>query len=241
MFSSPVKAGSLNLNHRVVLAPLTRLRGDANGLFPADAIVNYYRQRATDGGLLISEAVLISPEGMFEQNHTGIWTAIQTAHWKKVVQAVHEKKGLMSIQLWHTGRVAHESYAQHPIADFRKPTVSASAVRAEGKSTSMTGEKGPYSLPRQLRTDEMERLVNDYKVAATNAKEAGFDCIELHAAHGYLLDQFLNDGVNKRTDEFGGSFENRSRLLFLILDACSTVFPYSRIAVRLSPHSCKFT
>jgi len=184
---SPIKLGDVSLKHRVVLAPLTRLRGDEHAI-PTEQMVEYYSQRATDGGLLISEGVLISPEGIANNNVTGIWSQQQTQAWKQVVDAVHAKGGKISCQLWHTGRIAHDSFRGHAaMLPGRLPAVSASDVTYEVKTRStLSGEKLPMSQPRALLTAEISRVIEDYALAARNAKLAGFDMIELHAAHGYL-------------------------------------------------------
>jgi len=237
---TPLRLGDLQLEHRLILAPLTRMRADRDGLFPRDGLADeYYTQRATKGGLLISEATLISTEALIDHGVPGIFTEKQTAQWKNIVDSVHAKGALFSCQLWHTGRVAHHSFKKHPLVDSEHiPGVSASNVRAPGKTRStFTGEKTDYSTPRPLRKDEIPRLLNDYRRAAENCKKAGFDAIEIHSAHGYLLDQFLNDGTNKREDEFGPqTFDNRARLLIEVLETVSEVYPFSRIGVRLSPH-----
>mmetsp|Transcript_16779 Transcript_16779/g.32686 ORF Transcript_16779/g.32686 Transcript_16779/m.32686 type:complete len:409 (+) Transcript_16779:166-1392(+) len=233
----PLKLGDLELKHRVVLAPLTRFRADRKTLVPTDLMREYYEQRATPGGLLITEATCISLEGLPDNCVPGIWTEEQTQGWKKIVDAVHAKGGLISVQLWHTGRMAHASMRDHPMADPEHlPTVSASDVTAPGKTTgTLSGEIDTYSKPRPLREDEIPRLLNDYRLAARNARKAGFDAIELHAAHGYLIDQFLNDNTNLRSDKYGGSIENRCRLLKEALQALGEEMPFSRIGVRLSP------
>ncbi|GBG29012.1 12-oxophytodienoate reductase-like protein [Hondaea fermentalgiana] len=232
-----LQLGELRLKHRVVLAPLTRFRADRKTLVPTELMKEYYTQRATEGGLLITEATCISPEGLPDNNVPGIWTKEQTQGWKKIVDSVHAKGGLISVQLWHTGRMAHETMRDHPMADpERLPTVSASDVTAPGKTGgTLSGEIDTYSKPRPLREDEIPRLLEDYKRAARNAREAGFDAVELHAAHGYLIDQFLNDNTNKRSDKYGGSIENRCRLLREAVEAISEEMPLSRVGVRISP------
>jgi N-ethylmaleimide reductase len=228
-------SGRFTLKHRVVLAPLTRHRASEPELAPRQMSVDYYRQRASAGGLLISEAVAISPEGYGYPHIPGIWTEHQVNEWKKVTAAVHEKECFISCQLWHVGRVAHPDYGKHPLlaASGRPlPSVSSSAVAIEG-STRVTGndERVPHAVPRELPADEIPRLVEDYKAAARNAMEAGFDLVEIHGAHGYLIDQFLCDGVNQRTDNYGGSIENRCRLLFQVVEAVVSVVGASRTGV----------
>lgn len=184
----PIKLGELELKHRVVLAPLTRQRADLDSLAPVDGMQEeYYAQRATDGGLLITEATLINSESL-GTGFPGIWTDEQVAGWKRVVDKVHEKGGLICMQLWHTGRVAHSSFSKHPLCDpTRAPTRGASAIGIPGKTRqTFTNEKMDNSVPRPFETKELDRLVQDYVEAAKNAKKAGFDAIELHGAHGYL-------------------------------------------------------
>jgi N-ethylmaleimide reductase len=238
---TPVRLGELELAHRVVLAPLTRQRASRDSLVPGSLAEAYYAQRATPGGLLITEATCISSEAILDHGVPGLWSEAQVAGWRQVTQAVHRKGGLVVCQLWHTGRVAHGSFKDHPaVVDGRAPTVSASDVTYEAQTRStLSGDKLPYNQPRALRPDEMPRLIDDYRKAARNAKLAGFDGVELHAAHGYLLDQFLNDGTNRRMDRYGGSIENRCRLMHEVLDALGESFSFARIGVRLSPHSDK--
>lgn len=240
----PLKVGSIgNLSHRVVLAPLTRNRASEPSLAPSSLAVQYYRQRASQGGLLITEATHISSESLAYPSTPGIWSAEQAEGWERVTSAVHEKDGFLVCQLWHTGRVAHPDFASHPSNTKKYQTcVSSSAVGIAnrhgkpGKTVTYDGVK-PHGVPRPLdsKTD-IPRLCQDYKWAAKMAMEAGFDGVELHAAHGYLIDQFLNNGTNQRTDEYGGSVENRCRLLKEVLDAIFEVWPSERVGVRLSPH-----
>lgn len=243
---TPLDVGEIGqLSHRVVLAPLTRNRAIEPGLVPSPLAVQYYRQRASSGGLLISEATNISPEALAYPSTPGIWTTAQVQGWKQVTEAVHEKGGFIVCQLWHTGRVAHPSYGNHPAnqetSAIYRPCVSASAVPITnrkgipGKTLTYDGVK-PFSTPRELSRMDIRRIRCDYARAAENAKKAGFDGIELHGGHGYLIDQFLNNGVNRRTDEYGGSVENRCRLLKEVVEALREIWPAGRIAVRLSPH-----
>jgi|EP00942_MAST-04A_sp_MAST-4A-sp1_P008234 N-ethylmaleimide reductase len=241
---TPLSIGTIGNNmHRVALAPLTRMRADEPGLTPRKMHIDYYSQRASPGGLLISEATFISPESHGYNHAPGIWTEAQIDAWKKVTDAVHMKGGKITCQLWHIGRISHKSWINHPLVsaykDIWQPGVSASAIPiGGGKSRDFeTGERVDASVPRPLRTDEMPRLVNDYVHAAECAMRAGFDGVEVHAAHGYLIDQFLNSGSNQRTDKYGGSIENRCRLLFEVLDAVSKAVGPGKCAVRLSPHA----
>eukprot|EP01062_Namystynia_karyoxenos_P008583 TRINITY_DN13020_c0_g2_i1.p1 TRINITY_DN13020_c0_g2~~TRINITY_DN13020_c0_g2_i1.p1 ORF type:complete len:445 (+),score=151.07 TRINITY_DN13020_c0_g2_i1:80-1336(+) len=235
---SPVSVGPYQLEHRVVLAPLTRTRAAEPSLAPRDMNVEYYAQRASKGGLLIGEATLISPEGLGVPHAPGIWTADQVAGWRRVTEAVHAKGARIFCQLWHQGRVCHQSFAEHPLAQApgaSLPGVGPSPVIMKGKATTYGGRE-MYTEPcRELRTDEIPRLVEDYRHAARQALAAGFDGVELHAAHGYLIDQFLCDGTNKRTDRYGGSIENRCRLLFEVMEALCAVAGPGKVACRLSP------
>ncbi|KAL9184996.1 hypothetical protein ACHAXT_002773 [Thalassiosira profunda] len=205
--------------------------------------LQYYRQRASRGGLLITEATNISAESLAYPSTPGIWTNEQVDGWRDVTAAVHEKGAFIVCQLWHTGRVAHPDFATHPCNTKGYNTcVSASAVPITnrhgkpGKTVTYEGVK-PHGVPRPLDAeDDIPRLCRDYRHAAQMAKEAGFDGVEVHSAHGYLLDQFLNDGTNQRTDQYGGSVENRCRLLTEVLDAIFEVWPSDRVGVRLSPH-----
>eukprot|EP01062_Namystynia_karyoxenos_P008585 TRINITY_DN13020_c0_g2_i3.p2 TRINITY_DN13020_c0_g2~~TRINITY_DN13020_c0_g2_i3.p2 ORF type:complete len:435 (+),score=118.27 TRINITY_DN13020_c0_g2_i3:80-1306(+) len=235
---SPVSVGPYQLEHRVVLAPLTRTRAAEPSLAPQQTNAEYYAQRALKGGLLISEPTLISPEGLGVPHTPGIWTSDQVAGWRRVTEAVHAKGARIFCQLWHQGRVCHRSFGQHPLAQApgaSRPGVGPSAVAMEGKATTYGGRE-MYTEPcRELRTDEIPRLVEDYRHAARQALAAGFDGVELHAAHGYLIDQFLCDGTNKRTDRYGGSIENRCRLLFEVMEALCAVAGPRKAACRLSP------
>jgi N-ethylmaleimide reductase len=230
--SSPFQVGALALSHRVVMAPLTRLRSDQPGDVPGALMAEYYGQRASAGGLIISEATTVSVTGRGYLGAPGIYADAQIAGWRRVTDAVHAKGGLIVQQLWHVGRVGH--------ADMTGgvPPVAPSVVPFEGVAFTGNGWV-PVSPHRAIGIEEIPALVEDYRQAAMRAKAAGFDGIELHAGNGYLLDQFLQDGTNRRTDAYGGSVENRARLLFEILDAVVPVWGRDRVGVRLSP-STKF-
>jgi N-ethylmaleimide reductase len=227
---SPATIGDLDLPNRIVLAPLTRNRADDMTGEVGDLQAEYYAQRAS-AGLIITEATQICPEGKGYVGTPGIHSAEQVAAWKKVTDAVHAKGGRIVVQLWHVGRISHVSLQP----DGQSP-VAPSAIAAKAKTLTRAGFEDT-SAPRALREDEMPRVVADYVQAARNAKAAGFDGIELHAANGYLLDQFLKDGPNRREDAYGGPVENRARLLFEVLDGLKPVWAPGRIGIRLSPWS----
>ncbi len=226
---SPLTIGTLTLPNRIVMAPLTRNRA-APGDVPQALNVEYYEQRAS-AGLIISEGTQVSPEGQGYLATPGIYSPEQVAGWKKVTEAVHAKSGRIFAQLWHVGRVSHTSLQPNG-----QPPVGPSAITAKTKVFTKNGFTDA-SAPRALETSEIARVVEDFRLAAENAKAAGFDGIELHGANGYLIDQFLRDGSNKRTDQYGGSLENRTRLLAEILAALTSVFPATRVGVRFSPFS----
>lgn len=226
----PITIGAIALRNRVVMAPLTRnraLEGDA----PMDIHVEYYRQRA-GAGLIITEASQISPEGKGYAWTPGIYSDAQVAGWKKVTDAVHAEGGKIVLQLWHVGRISHTS-----LQEGGKAPVAPSAIRAEGVPTFDGTQMVDVSEPRALDLDELPRIVEDFRKATLNAKAAGFDGVEVHGANGYLLDQFLKDGTNFRDDAYGGSFENRARLLGEVLDAVSAAWDAGHVGLRLSPFS----
>lgn len=224
---SPVKLGSMQLSNRIVMAPLTRNRAGEGGV-PQTINVTYYEQRAS-AGLIISEATPISPMAHGYPLLPGIYTDAQIAGWKKVTDAVHAKGGKMVLQLWHVGRISHPSL----LPDHVLP-VAPSAIKPAGKAFTYQGLVD-YVKPRALETHELSAIVADYVQATKNAFAAGFDGVEVHAANGYLLDQFLRDGSNQRTDQYGGSFENRARLLMQVLEAVVKVGGADKVGVRLSP------
>jgi N-ethylmaleimide reductase len=227
---APITLGDLRLPNRIVMAPLTRNRANLDGDTVTTLHSQYYAQRA-GAGLIISEGTQISAEGKGYFRTPGIYTVAQVAAWKAVTDAVHEKGGRIFCQLWHTGRVSHTRFqpgGQDPVAP--------SAIRADAKTYAGDGMIN-VSAPRALATDEIPRLVQDYVHAANCAKQAGFDGIELHAANGYLIDQFFRTASNKRVDRYGGSIENRTRILKEILDGLTTVWDGTRIGVRFSPLS----
>jgi N-ethylmaleimide reductase len=224
---SPITIGPNILRNRMVMAPLTRNRaGDGN--VPQAMNVKYYRQRAS-AGLIISEATQVSAEGVGYPATPGIHSPEQIAGWKEVTRAVHDEDGLIYLQLWYCGRISHPDL----LPNNQQP-VSASAIRAQGDAVTFEGMK-PFVEPRALETDELPGIVDQYRKAAINAKEAGFDGVEVHAANGYLLDQFLRDGTNQRQDNYGGSLENRTRLLLEVIDAVTGIWEPSQVGVRISP------
>ncbi len=227
---TPVAIGDVELKNRVFMAPLTRNRARAEDDAPYEIHADYYAQRA-GAGLIITEATQITPEGKGYAWTPGIYSDAQIAGWRAVTEAVHAKGGKIALQLWHVGRISHTSLqpgGQKPVAP--------SAIKAEAQT--FDGEQMvDVSEPRALETEEVKRLVNDFRVAARNAKEAGFDMVEVHAANGYLIDQFLRDGANRRDDEYGGSIENRVRLLREVLAAVTGEFGAGRTGVRFSPFS----
>lgn len=228
----------IHLKHRIVMAPLTRLRSNNDGVV-SDIVKTYYGQRATDGGLIISEATYTSPTGKGTEGAPGICTEEQVEAWKDVTDAVHEKGGKIFLQLWHCGRVSHsliQPKGQLPVSSSAKAAID--IVNKRGAHTK-EGRKD-FEVPRALEIDEISKIVEEYKLAGKNALHAGFDGVEVHAANGYLLEQFLCDGVNERSDKYGGSLENRSRLLLEVLAAVLEEVPSSRLGVRLSPYGHTF-
>ncbi|MHB1513107.1 MAG: alkene reductase [Acidiferrobacter sp.] len=224
---SPLTVGELRLHNRIVMAPLTRNRAGP-GFVPQDLNAEYYRQRAC-AGLIISEATQISPEGLGYPDTPGIYSAEQIAGWRRVTDAVHAEGGQMFLQLWHVGRISHPSMqpeGQLPVAP--------SAVKPAGQAATYEGPQD-FVTPRALRTDELARLRDQYRLAAENAQAAGFDGVEIHSANGYLLDQFLRDGSNRRTDAYGGSIENRLRFPLEVVESVLEVWPPGRVGIRLSP------
>ena len=226
---TPLKLGNLTLNNRMIMAPLTRNRA-GEGNVPTDLNTLYYTQRAS-AGLLITEASQISESALGYPATPGIHSDAQVKGWKKITNAVHEQDGLIFIQLWHVGRISHPSM----LPDNALP-VAPSAIRPDGEAITYDGMQ-PFVTPRALDLEEIPALIADYVKAAENAKAAGFDGIEIHAANGYLLDEFLRDGSNTRDDIYGGSVENRMRLLEEVIDAVKNVWPSDQIGVRLSPEN----
>lgn len=226
---SPLRAGALELPNRIVMAPLTRNRA-GEGNVPQAMNAEYYRQRAT-AGMIISEATQISPQGLGYPNTPGIHSQQQIEGWQSVVMAVHERAGRIILQLWHVGRISHPSLQP----DAALP-VAPSAIRPAGEAVTFSGMQ-PFVTPRALETGEIQALVEQYAQATHNALQAGFDGVEIHAANGYLIDQFLRDGSNHRTDAYGGSLENRMRFLQEVTAAVCGVISADRVGVRISPEN----
>lgn len=222
----PLQVGAVKLPNRIIMAPLTRRRaGDERT--PNAMMAEYYRQRA-GAGLILSEATSVSPQGVGYQGTPGIWNNRQVEGWQRVTREVHEAGGRIFLQLWHVGRISDPE-----LLDGQLP-VAPSAIAAAG-DVSILRPKRPYAVPRALETDEISGIVDDFKCGAQRAKAAGFDGVEIHGANGYLIDQFLQDKTNKRTDRYGGSVENRARFLLEIVDAVIEVWGADRVGVHLRP------
>jgi N-ethylmaleimide reductase len=222
----PIQVGPYQLPNRIVMAPLTRNRAINN--IPGPLNAEYYAQRAS-AGLIITEASQVSPQGAGYPLTPGIYSEEQVAGWQLVTNAVHAKNCKIFIQLWHVGRISHPDMQPEGALP-----VAPSAIAPAGKASTLTGQK-PFVTPRALELAEIPGIVEQYRQAAKNSLAAGFDGIEIHSANGYLLDQFLRDGTNQRTDEYGGSIANRSRLLMEVIDAVTEVYSSDQVGVRLSP------
>lgn len=226
----PVTYGSIEAQNRVVMAPLTRARATKEGV-PTDIMAEYYAQRA-DTGLIISEATGINRQGLGCPLAPGIYTKEQVEKWKPVTKAVHDKGGKIVMQLWHMGRMAHSNVTG-------VTPVAPSPVKVDMEIHTYAG-KLDSEVPHELTVDEIKQIVKDYGTAAQNALEAGFDGVQIHGANGYLVDEFLRDSVNKRTDEYGGSIENRIRFLTEVVEAVIAVAGVERTSIRLSPNGIVF-
>jgi 2,4-dienoyl-CoA reductase-like NADH-dependent reductase (Old Yellow Enzyme family) len=223
----PLKAGALALPNRIVMAPLTRSRATPDSRVPTNLQAEYYVQRA-DAGLIISEATSVTPMGVGYAATPGIWSDEQVEGWKKVVDAVHGAGGRMVLQLWHVGRVSDPLFLDGALPE------APSAVRPKGNVSLVRPEK-EFVTPRALETSEIPAIIAAYKKGAENAKKAGFDGVHVHGANGYLLDQFLQDSTNHRTDAYGGSLEKRARLMLEVTDACIDVWGADRVGMHLAP------
>jgi N-ethylmaleimide reductase len=230
---SPLKIGPYRLRHRVVMAPLTRMRAAKPSLAPRPLNAEYYAQRATPGGLLIAEASPVAATGFGSPGVPGIYSDAQIEGWRKVVDAVHAKGGLIFLQLWHVGRVSHSSFQPGGVLPVAP---SAVAIPAEFKTATADGKVVPYETPRALETGEIPGVIDAYRQGAVHAQKAGFDGVEIHGANGYLIEQFLQSNSNLRTDRYGGSIENRARFLLEIAQAVIEVWGADRVGVRLSPY-----
>ncbi len=227
---SPLTLGKIELGHRVVMAPLTRMRADRDGDVPNALMREYYAQRASEGGLIVGEATVVSAHGRGYLGAPGLYTDAQARGWRTIVDAVHARGARIVAQLWHVGRTSHTS-----LIGGTAP-LTASVVPYDGVAFTDAGWV-PASPARELATEEIPAVVADYAAAGRRALEAGFDGVEIHAANGYLIDQFLQDGSNRRSDRYGGPIEHRARLLLEVVDAVRGVWGGGRVAVRISPSS----
>ncbi len=225
---TPTQIGPYKLSHRVVMAPLTRMRSEP-GDIPGDLMVQYYTQRSSEGGLIISEATPVSIRGSGYAGAPGIYSDAQIEGWERVTDAVHAKGGKILLQLWHVGRQSHVDLQPNGEAP-----VAPSAIPAEGYAYTRDGEVA-FSMPRALELHEIPLVIEEFRAGAARALRAGFDGVEIHGANGYLPDQFLQDGSNKRTDEYGGAIENRARFLLEVTDAAISIWGADRVGVRLAP------
>jgi len=225
----PIALGNLNLKNRIVMAPMTRNRAAAGGV-PQAMNTEYYRQRAT-AGLIITEASQISADGVGYPGTPGIYNDEQVTGWRKITDAVHQEGGKILLQLWYCGRISHPDL----LPDNNIP-VAPSAIKPEGEAITADGMKA-FVKPRALEINEIESIIQQYHNAAKRAKGAGFDGVEIHAANGYLLDQFLRDGSNKRNDEYGGSTTNRMRILNEVIDSVLEVWDSQNVGIRLTPEN----
>jgi N-ethylmaleimide reductase len=225
---TPLRAGALSLGHRVVMAPLTRMRAGP-GDRPSALMREYYAQRASEGGLIVSEATPVSRQGYGYAGAPGIYDDAQIEGWRAITEEVHARGGQIVMQLWHVGRQSHPD-----IQPNGEAPVAPSAIQAQGHGYSSRGEV-PFSMPRALERYEIPAIVAAFGAGAARARAAGFDGVEIHGANGYLPDQFLQDGTNKRTDDYGGSIENRARFLLEVTQAAIDAFGADRVGVRLSP------
>jgi N-ethylmaleimide reductase len=227
---TPLQIGPYRLAHRVVMAPLTRMRAGQPGNVPRALNAEYYGQRAAEGGLIIAEASQVSLTAQGMPATPGIHSPEQVAGWRLVTDAIHAKGGLIFLQLWHVGRISHSSHQPNgglPVAP--------SAIAAKGNAFTAAFRRAPFETPRALDTAEIQALIESYVQAARNAQAAGFDGVEIHAANGYLLEQFLQTRTNQRTDAYGGSIENRARLVIEVTHAVAAVWGPDRVGIRLSP------
>lgn len=224
--NDPITIGDLTLANRIIMAPLTRCRA-SEGRVPNELMLEYYRQRAS-AGMILTEATSVTPMGVGYPDTPGIWSDAQVAGWKKITNAVHAEGGTILLQLWHVGRISDPLYL-----DGKLP-VAPSAIQPAGH-VSLVRPKKDYVTPRALTLDEIPEIIAQFTLGAENAKKAGFDGVEIHGANGYLLDQFLQTSSNQRTDKYGGSLENRARLMLEVTDAVLKVWPAGRVGMHLAP------
>lgn len=224
----PITLGDLQLANRIVMAPLTRCRAD-EGRVPNAMMAEYYVQRAS-AGLIISEATSVTPMGVGYPDTPGIWSDAQVRGWSNITKAVHGAGGKIVLQLWHVGRISHPTYLNG------ETPVAPSAIKPDGH-VSLVRPLSDYVTPRALELAEITDIVDAYRTGAENAKAAGFDGVEVHGANGYLLDQFLQSSTNQRTDQYGGSVENRARLMIEVVDACIGVWGAGRVGLHLAPRA----
>jgi 2,4-dienoyl-CoA reductase-like NADH-dependent reductase (Old Yellow Enzyme family) len=226
----PLTIGPYRLKNRVIMAPLTRARAGASRV-PNALMADYYRQRAS-AGLILSEATAVTPMGVGYADTPGLWSDQQVEGWKLVTEAVHQEGGLIFAQLWHVGRISDPSFLDGALP------VAPSAIAAPGH-VNLVRPQRPFVTPRALDLSEIPAIVEAYRTASVNAQKAGFDGVELHGANGYLLAQFLEDGTNQRTDVYGGSIENRARLMVEAVDAAISVWGAGRVGLHISPGGCR--
>jgi len=225
----PIAIGDLKLPNRILMAPLTRNRSSGAGRVPNEMMRDYYVQRAS-AGAIITEATSVTPMGVGYPHTPGIWSQEQIQGWRMITDAVHKAGGRIFSQLWHVGRISDPSFLNGALPE------APSAIAPKGHVSLLRPER-PYVTPRALETEEIAGVIEAFRKGAQNAKAAGFDGVEVHGANGYLLDQFLQDGSNKRTDRYGGSIENRARLLLEVTDAVTTVWGAGRVGVHLAPRA----
>ncbi len=230
---SQLEVGPYRLNHRIVMAPLTRMRAEQESFAPRPLNAEYYGQRATPGGLIIAEASPVMATARGNAGTPGIYSDRQIKGWRDVVDAVHARGGVIFLQLWHVGRVSHSSFQPGGVLPVAPSAVPISATL---KTMTADGKVMSYETPRALETGEIAGVIESFRQAASNALRAGFDGVEIHGANGYLLEQFLQSHTNLRTDRYGGSIENRARLLMEITQAAIEVWGADRVGVRLSPY-----
>jgi len=223
----PLQAGALSLPNRILMAPLTRSRATPDTRVPTALAVEYYRQRAS-AGLIFTEATSVTPRGVGYAATPGIWSDEQVEGWKKVTSAVHQAGGLIALQLWHVGRISHPLFLNGELPE------APSAIRPAGR-VSLVRPETDYVTPRAIETAEIPRIIAEFRKGAQNAKLAGFDAVHIHGANGYLLDQFLQDSTNQRTDAYGGSLEKRARLMLEVTDAVAEVWGADRVGMHLAP------